>query len=299
VRLIYTENMHSLMLPAGHPFPVGKYDRIFHALRDTHAEALQLGPMASWDDVRLVHDIDYVRDVRDGSLPVTAVRRMGFPWSEALMTRSLRSVGGTLAALAWAMGTGAAGHIAGGTHHAHREFGAGYCVWNDLAVAVVTARRDHRISRVAVIDLDVHQGDGTASIFRGDDDTFTLSLHGAKNFPFRKAEGTLDIALPDGCEDDAYLEALDPALERVAAFHPELLLYQAGVDGLAGDRLGRLALSGRGLKARDERVFRLARRLGVPIVVTLGGGYHRDMAQSIAAHVQVYRGPAVQATRVR
>jgi acetoin utilization deacetylase AcuC-like enzyme len=290
VRLVYTENMHALALPAGHRFPVAKYERIHRALDTHHAHLLQLGAMASWDDVRLVHDAAYVRAVREATLPAAAVRRLGFPFSDALVTRSLRSAGGTLTALAWAMSTGAAGHVAGGTHHAHRAYGAGYCVWNDLAIAVATARRDHRIRRVAIVDLDVHQGDGTAEIFEADPEVFTLSLHGARNFPFQKARSSLDVPLADGCDDATYLRELDVALERVAVFRPELLLYQAGVDGLLGDRLGRLALTGEGLRRRDARVYALARRLAVPLVVTLGGGYHRDIDESVAAHVAVYRG---------
>ena len=290
MRLIYTENMHSLVLPAGHKFPVGKYDRIYQGLHQSHPVSLQLGTLASWDDVRIVHDNVYVENIRNGTLPVSAVRRLGFPWSESLTTRSLRSVGGTLTALAWAMSTGAAGHIAGGTHHAHKDYGAGYCVWNDLAIATATARRHHGVRRVAIVDLDVHQGDGTAAIFEDDPDVFTLSLHGAKNFPFQKAASSLDVPLADGSEDTTYLRALAPALEQVAAFDPELILYQSGVDGLAGDRLGRLALTGEGLRRRDAQVFAFARSRGVPIVVTLGGGYHRDIDRSVAAHVQVYRG---------
>lgn len=290
MRLIYTENMHALILPQGHTFPVGKYDRIYRELAKDHEALLQLGPMASWEDIGLVHDVGYMRAVRDGTLPHAAVRRLGFPWSDSLITRSMRSVGGTLTALAWAMSTGAAGHLAGGTHHAHGEYGAGYCVWNDLAVAVATARRDHGVQRVAIIDLDVHQGDGTAAIFKDDPDVFTLSLHGAKNFPFHKAASTLDVPLPDGTGDAEYLAALGPALEQAFAFRPELVLYQSGVDALVGDRLGRLALSGAGLRARDAAVFSRTRAQAVPLVVTLGGGYHRDIDRSVAAHVQVYRG---------
>jgi acetoin utilization deacetylase AcuC-like enzyme len=292
MRLVYTENLHSLALPPGHRFPFAKYERIVDALRASHGSLLQLGAMASWDDARLAHDASYVRSVKEGSLSQTAIRRLGFPWSEALVTRSLRSVGGTLTALEWAMATGAAGHVAGGTHHAHHDHGAGYCVFNDIAIAILSARRDHGTRRVAVVDLDVHQGDGTAALFANDPEVFTLSLHGARNFPFRKSESTLDVPLPDGTTDDAYLAALAPALERVAAFAPELLFYQSGVDVLGGDRLGRLALTHAGLARRDASVFRLAKALGVPLVVTLGGGYHRDIDESVRAHVQVYRGLA-------
>jgi acetoin utilization deacetylase AcuC-like enzyme len=288
VRLVYTENMHALALPRGHKFPIGKYDRIYERLARAHPSRMLLGGRASWHDVTLAHDADYVAHVRDGTLSVPAIRRLGFPWSESLVLRSLRSVGGTLAALSWALQEGAAGHIAGGTHHAFRDRGEGFCTFNDLAVAIHVARRDYDVRRVAVVDLDVHQGNGTASFFAGDPDVFTLSLHAAKNFPFHKEASTLDVALPDGCEDGAYLAALDGALEQVRAFRPSLLLYQAGVDSLRGDRLGRMQLSHEGLGRRDAAVYATARALGVPIVVTLGGGYHRDVDESVAAHARVY-----------
>jgi acetoin utilization deacetylase AcuC-like enzyme len=282
--------MHALMLPRGHKFPIGKYDRIYENLTREHPDCMQLGGRAAWDDITLVHDPKYVADVRDGGLSESAVRRLGFPWSEALVLRAMRSVGGTLSALAWAMQHGASGHIAGGTHHAFPDRGEGFCVFNDLAVAIAVARRDHGVRRVAVVDLDVHQGNGTASMWAGDPDVFTLSLHGARNYPFFKETSSLDVPLPDGCEDAAYLTALDRALEAVRGHRPELVLYQAGVDALRGDRLGRMALTHAGLRARDARVYRAVRAMGVPIVVTLGGGYHRSIDESIAAHTTVYRG---------
>jgi acetoin utilization deacetylase AcuC-like enzyme len=180
--------------------------------------------------------------------------------------------------------------MAGGTHHSFRDRGEGYCVFNDLAVAIAVARRDHGVRRAAVVDLDVHQGNGTAALFENDRDVFTLSLHGAKNYPFRKERSSLDVELPDGCDDATYLRALDEALEHVSAHRPELLLYQSGVDALAGDRLGRLALTHQGLRARDRRVFDLARRRRVPVVVTLGGGYGRNPEATVEAHANVYRG---------
>jgi acetoin utilization deacetylase AcuC-like enzyme len=282
--------MHALALPRGHKFPIAKYDRIYAELARDYPGAMQLGGRASWEDVTLVHEASYVRAVRDGTLAEGAVRRLGFPWSEALVLRSLRSVGGTLSALAWAMEHGAAGHIAGGTHHAFPDRGEGFCVFNDLAVAIAVARRDHGVRRVAVVDLDVHQGNGTASTFEGDEDVFTLSLHGAKNYPFHKETSSLDVALPDGCDDATYLAALDDALHAVRAHRPELILYQAGVDALRGDRLGRMALTHAGLRARDSLVFEAVRGIGAPLVVTLGGGYHREVEESIAAHTNVYRG---------
>ncbi|HEY2516102.1 MAG TPA: histone deacetylase [Polyangiaceae bacterium] len=292
MRLVYTENVHALSLPRGHKFPLGKYDRIHDNLLRRYPRLLMLGARVSWEDLTLAHDAAYVAAVRDGTLSASAVRRLGFPWSDSLVVRSMRSVGGTLAALAWAMQEGAAGHIAGGTHHAFRDRGEGFCTFNDIAVAIKVARRDHAASRIAVIDLDVHQGNGTAALFAADPGVFTLSLHAARNYPFHKETSTLDVPLPDGCDDTPYLAALDAALEAVRAHRPDLLFYQAGVDTLAGDRLGRMALTHPGLARRDARVYALARSLGVPIVVTLGGGYHRDIEESVAAHTQVYEGLA-------
>lgn len=289
MRLVYTENMHALMLPKGHKFPLGKYDRIHATLARDHGAAMMLGAPASFDDVALAHDAAYIRAVEEGTLPPAAVRRLGFPWSESLVLRARRSVGGTLAALAWAAHHGAAGHIAGGTHHAFRDRGEGFCVFNDIAVAIMVARRDHGLARAAVIDLDVHQGNGTAAIFADDPAVFTLSLHAAKNYPFRKETSSRDVALADACDDATYLAALAPALEEVAAHRPDILFFQSGVDCLAGDRLGRMALSHAGLGKRDAMVFALARRLHVPIVVTLGGGYGRDIEASIQAHIAVFQ----------
>jgi acetoin utilization deacetylase AcuC-like enzyme len=289
MRLVFTENVHALTLPPGHKFPIGKYDRIYAELAVDHADLMMLGARASTDDVLLVHEPAYVRAVQGGTLGESPIRRLGFPWSESLVIRAMRSVGGTLAALAWAADHGAAGHIAGGTHHAFRDRGEGFCVWNDIAVAVLAARRDHGLERAAVIDLDVHQGNGTAAIFAGDERVFTLSIHGQKNYPFHKEASSLDVPLPDGCDDATYLAALAPALEQVAAHRPDVLFYQAGVDTLEGDRLGRMALTHAGLAARDAQVFALAKRLGVPMVVTLGGGYGRDIERTVQGHVGVYR----------
>jgi acetoin utilization deacetylase AcuC-like enzyme len=290
LRLIYSENLLAVTLPPGHRFPMGKYRLIYDGLATHHAGLFQQSGRASIEDLLLVHDAGYVAAMEGGTVAPQALRRLGFPWSPAIAERARRSVGGTLAALGWALAHGAAGHIAGGTHHGFADRGEGYCVFNDLAVAIAVARRDHGIERVAVIDLDVHQGNGTAALFQGDAGVFTLSLHGARNYPFLKEQSSLDVPLPDGCEDAAYLAALAPALEAVAAHRPELILYQAGVDPLAGDKLGRLALSHEGLARRDAAVYALARRLGVPLLVTLGGGYHPVIERSVAAHVAVYDG---------
>ncbi|MBK8258101.1 MAG: histone deacetylase [Polyangiaceae bacterium] len=288
MRLFYSDQ-DRLQLPEGHRFPAAKYPRIWQTLAVEHPTLLEHAPRAEWDEVALAHDPLYLADLERGTLSTAAVRKLGFPWSESLVNRSLRSVGGTLAALKWALIHGAAGHMAGGTHHAFADRGEGYCVLNDIAVAIHVARRHYNVGRIAVIDLDVHQGDGTASMFRADPTVFTLSLHGAKNYPFRKEQSALDVPLDDQTSDDVYLAALDAALPAVAAHKPELLFYQAGVDALAGDRLGRLALTHTGLMKRDARVYALASTLRVPLVVTLGGGYHRNIEDSVVAHANVYR----------
>lgn len=269
---------------------MGKYVRVREELAREHPELIMAAPRAPWEDLALVHDPAYLARLRKGELDPGALRRLGFPWSEALVNRSRRSTGGTLTALEWALASGAAGHMAGGTHHAFHDRGEGFCVLNDLAVTVRVAQRDHGIARIAIIDLDVHQGNGTAALLRGDAGVLTLSLHGAKNYPFRKETSSLDVELADGCDDATYLAALDAALEVIPDHRPELLLYQAGVDALGGDRLGRLSLTHAGLMARDARVFALAKRLAVPLVVTLGGGYGRDIEATIQAHANVYRG---------
>lgn len=269
-----------------------KYGRVREIIAREHPELVLTAPLAPWEDLALIHSEAYLAKLRRGELSADAIRRLGFPFSDALVSRSRRSVGGTLTALEWAIAHGASGHMAGGTHHAFEDRGEGFCVMNDLAVAVAVARRDHELRRVLIVDLDVHQGNGTAALFKDDPDVFTLSLHGGKNYPFRKEKSSLDIELADGCEDGAYMRALDEALEAAAAHKPELILYQAGVDTLAGDRLGRLALTHAGLRERDARVFALASRLAAPLVVTLGGGYGRDLEATIEAHANVYRGLA-------
>jgi acetoin utilization deacetylase AcuC-like enzyme len=288
IRLVHAENLQHLPLPSGHRFPIGKYRRIHDALAGDGQDRLRFAPPATTADLQLVHTPSYVAAVQQGTLTTSSIRRLGFPWSETLALRVRRSVGGTLAALSWALEEGAAGHLAGGTHHAFADRCEGFCVFNDLAVAVRVAERDHGVRRVAIVDLDVHQGNGTAALFQDDPSVFTLSVHGQKNYPFAKERGSLDVALADGCDDESYLQALDPALEQVAAFRPELLLYQAGVDPLRGDRFGRLALTHAGLRQRDRRVYALARSLRVPLVVVLGGGYHPDESQTVAAHVGVF-----------
>jgi acetoin utilization deacetylase AcuC-like enzyme len=287
---LFHSNDDPIVLPDGHRFPAAKYAAVEALVRREHPRLVEGVDRARVDDLALVHAPDYLAALTAGTLEGGAIRRLGFPWGPELVQRSRRSVGGTLAALDWAMAHGAAGHMAGGTHHAFADRGEGFCVFNDLAVAARVARRDYHVDRLAIVDLDVHQGNGTAALLAGDAGVFTLSLHGARNYPFVKQRSSLDVELPDACDDATYLRALDPALEAVAAHRPELVLFQAGVDPLVGDRLGRMALTEGGLRARDVRVFDLARRLRVPIVVTLGGGYGRDLAPTIRAHAAVYLG---------
>jgi acetoin utilization deacetylase AcuC-like enzyme len=240
------------------------------------------------------HCQQYVARVLTGELTPAEVRAIGFPWSERMVERSRRSAGATLAAARDALTEGVAVNLAGGTHHASRDRGAGYCVFNDAAVATRTlqaeAARDGGRLAVAVIDLDVHQGDGTAQILGEERQVFTLSLHGERNFPFRKQRSHLDVGLPDGCGDADYLAALDDALARMhERFAPGLIVYLAGADPHEDDRLGRLALSMAGLEARDERVLAWAREQGVPIVVCMAGGYGRDIETTVAVHLQTVR----------
>jgi acetoin utilization deacetylase AcuC-like enzyme len=250
---------------------------------------LREGPFARPEALLRVHHAEYVRNFVEGALDAAALRRIGFPWSPGLVNRTMASVGSTVAATAAALRTGLSGTLAGGTHHAFREEGSGFCVFNDIAVAAECARSEAGVRRIAVIDLDVHQGDGTAAIFEDDPDVFTLSLHGARNFPFRKQTSTLDVEFPDGTTDAEYLRAMEGALESAWAFHPDLVFFQAGVDGLASDKLGRLALSREGLAKRDRIVIAAAMDLAIPLVITIGGGYSEPIELTAEAHAQTFR----------
>ena len=241
-------------------------------------------------DLCLVHTPDYVCRFTDGRLGPDAVRRLGFPWSDQLVERAYRSVGGTIAAARAALTHGIGVNLAGGTHHAFPGHGEGFCAFNDVAVAIRVLQRDGRIGRAAVIDLDVHQGNGTNAIFAGDDRVLTFSMHGAKNYPFRRVPGGLDIELPDGTEDDEYLEALRGALPRaIGEARPDLVCYLAGADPLAGDLLGRLRLSHAGLARRDAMVLEACREVGIPVVITVAGGYGRRLEDTVRAHVETIR----------
>ena len=287
-RLFYCDH-HPIPLPAGHKFPAEKYAQLRAALETGGFYTMEPAPQADAASLALAHDARYVRQFLDGTLDARIMRRIGFPWSEQLVRRTLASVGGTLAAANDAMASGFGGNLAGGTHHAHRDEGSGFCVFNDLAVAILALRRDGRARRAAVLDLDVHQGDGTASIFENDPDVLTISIHGENNFPFRKQRSRVDIGLPDGARDEEYLAHVREVLPGVVDFRPDILFYQSGVDGLAGDRLGRLALTHPGLVERDRLVFEISRLHRLPIVVTLGGGYASRIARTVEAHANTFR----------
>jgi acetoin utilization deacetylase AcuC-like enzyme len=291
-RLFYCDH-YAIPLPAEHKFPAAKYRLLREMLEADGMFRLEPAAPAPREALEAAHDAAYVAGFLDGTLEPAVMRRIGFPWSRELVRRSLASVGGTLAATEDALRTGFGGNLAGGTHHAFRAEGAGFCVFNDLAVAMLGLRSAGRVRRAAVVDLDVHQGDGTAAIFRGDLDVLTLSMHGRNNFPFRKQQSSIDLDLPDGTGDELYLTALETALPRVFEFAPEIVFYQAGVDALAGDRLGRLALTLDGLQQRDRLVFEMCRAQGVPLVVTLGGGYAEPVTRTVQAHANTYRTAAV------
>ncbi|HET7459539.1 MAG TPA: histone deacetylase, partial [Gemmatimonadaceae bacterium] len=240
--------------------------------------------------LELVHSSDYVHRFANGLLDAAAVRRIGFPWSEALVERSFRAVGGTCEAAAAALERGVTINLAGGTHHAFPDHGEGFCVFNDVAVAIRRLQRDGLVRRAAVVDLDVHQGNGTHAVFAGDPSVFTFSMHGGRNYPFRKVAGTLDVELDDGTGDDSYLDALAHHLPRViSAAAPDLVVYLAGADPHERDRLGRLALTFDGLARRDAMVLESCREVGIPVAITIAGGYGKRVEDTVRVHLNTVR----------
>jgi acetoin utilization deacetylase AcuC-like enzyme len=288
----FHSDAHSLALPPGHRFPQSKYRLLReHLERDPGLLRLASAEAASEEELALVHTPDYVDAVLQGTLSAAQQREIGFPWSPSMAERSRRSVGASIMAARAALAEGVAANLAGGTHHAYADKGSGFCVFNDVAVAARLMQaewhRNHRqLLRVLVIDLDVHQGNGTAAIFREDESVFTFSMHGAKNFPFRKEASDLDVELPDGCRDEPYLAALDQALGQVwLRSRPGLAFYLAGADPHEGDRLGRLKLSEAGLRERDRRVLSALRERRIPVALSMAGGYGHDLATTVAVQV--------------
>ena len=292
MRLFYTDTF-VLPLPAGHRFPMEKYARLRQALLASgdFAEAdFQLPQAASDDELALAHDRDYIARVSHGQLSEKEQKAIGFPWSPAMVERSRRSAGATIGACRAALATGVAGNLAGGTHHAFRDRGEGFCVFNDAAVAARLMLTEGRVERILIVDCDVHQGNGTASILAGDERVFTLSLHGARNYPFTKEKSDLDVDLPDACDDATYLEHLDHALPLAWDLsRPQLVIYLAGADPFHDDRFGRLRLSHAGLAERDRRVLQLARATATPIALAMAGGYARNIADTVAIHCATLR----------
>jgi len=289
----WTSARYTIPLPAGHRFPIEKYALLRDAVVAAHLvspDTLHEPARASIDDLHLVHTERYVTALMNGTLGDAEQRRIGLPWSEHLVERSLRAVGGTCEAAAASLQHGVTMNLAGGTHHAFPDHGEGFCVFNDTAVAIRRLQRDGRIRRAAVIDLDVHQGNGTHAIFAGDASVFTFSMHGGKNYPFHKVAGTLDVELPDGTGDDVYLDMLAEHLPRIlAASAPDLVVYLAGSDPHEGDRLGRLRLTFDGLARRDAMVLDACREVGIPVTVTIAGGYGKNINDSVKAHTNTVR----------
>jgi acetoin utilization deacetylase AcuC-like enzyme len=296
--LAFHSDAFVLALPPGHTFPMSKY-RLLKDAVEASIPAIRVSEAqpASDGELALAHDPAWISAVLEGTLSAAQQREIGFPWSQRMVERSRRSVGATIAAARAALfeGQGVAANLAGGTHHAYAHKGSGYCVFNDVAVAARLMqaewhRHKRQLLRVWVIDLDVHQGNGTASIFRDDPTVFTLSLHGARNFPFRKEASDLDVELPDGCTDGPYLDALDDALERALALHsdspPGLAFYLAGADPHENDRLGRLKVSAEGLAERDRRVLTTLRERGIPVALSMAGGYGRQIETTVAVQRQ-------------
>jgi acetoin utilization deacetylase AcuC-like enzyme len=291
MRVFYTPYYYA-DIGEGHVFPIRKFELVRDRLlaEGTLAPHEVVEPRrAEVEDVLLVHTDDYVTRLRAGALTTREVRRLGLPWSKSLVRRSFLATGGTIAAARAALAEGVGSNLAGGTHHAYPDRGEGFCVLNDVAVAARVLRRDGAAARVAVVDLDVHQGDGTATIFEGDPAVFTFSMHGAKNYPLFKARSSLDVELADKTADEEYLDALSRHLPRVFEHAPDLVFYLAGADPFEGDKLGRLALTIKGLRARDELVLEACRGRGVPVATVMSGGYASDIADTVEIHCNTIR----------
>ncbi len=295
----YPCDRYPLPLPEGHRFPIEKYARLRLRLEEQAAAGADLQLIephaATPDELRRVHCSDYLGRVFAGRLSEVEVRRIGFPWSEQLVERSLRSTGAAVDAAVAAVEDGMAASLAGGTHHAGADWGEGFCVFNDTAVAAREVQAQGLAERVLIIDLDVHQGNGTAAIFADDSSVFTMSMHGARNFPLRKVSSSLDVPLEDGTGDEEYLQLLEPAVdESFTRARPDLVLYIAGADPYEGDRLGRLRLSRAGLLARDRLVLTAAKEQGVPLAIVCGGGYCED----IDAIAEIHTATMLEAARL-
>jgi acetoin utilization deacetylase AcuC-like enzyme len=287
MRLFYTD-VFVLPLPTGHRFPMEKYSRLREALLasgEFSPADFHLPHAASDEELARAHDQKYIHAVSHGELEKSAEKQIGFPWSEGMVERSRRSAGATICACRAALEDGVAANLAGGTHHAFRDHGEGFCVFNDAAVAARAMQAEGRVDRVLIVDCDVHQGNGTASILRGDDSIFTFSIHGARNYPFDKEYSDLDIELPDGCTDEPYLLQLEHGLSTAFDLaRPDLVIYLAGADPYHDDRLGRLSLSFAGLVERDRNVFARCQEQRTPVAIAMAGGYARNIDDTVRIH---------------
>jgi acetoin utilization deacetylase AcuC-like enzyme len=289
---IFYSDTYTIPLPEGHRFPMEKYKLVRLRLLEENIfrEAeLHEATLPSRDQMILAHTPSYVDAFCSGTLDPKIQRRIGFPWSEALVRRSLASVGGAMAAADAALAAGISGNLAGGTHHAMADAGEGYCVFNDIAVTILNLLHAKKINRAAIVDLDVHQGNGNSAILGTNPNVYILSMHGEKNYPFVKIPSTHDIDLPDDTTDEVYLSELQAALPLVFRFKPDIVFYQAGVDPLKEDVLGKLSLTHEGLMQRDRMVLSACKMHGVPVSLALGGGYAKPIGLTVEAHVGTYR----------
>ena len=281
----FAHDRFTFPVPDHHRFPLSKYGLVRALVEANPDVAVQEGPPATWDDVARVHHPEWVRRVRYGLLDRRELAGLGLPWSPALVTRTLHSCGSTTAAARTSLEEGVAAALGGGMHHAGHRVGRGYCTFNDVAIAIATLRAEGRAARVLILDLDVHQGDGNAELYAADRDTVVVSIHGARNYPFTRPPSDLDVDLPDGTGDDAYLAALADALAFALARGPyDLAVLIAGADPFAGDALGRLSLTTEGLAERDRRALAALRGAGIPVCVTLAGGYAGRSRDTAAIH---------------
>jgi acetoin utilization deacetylase AcuC-like enzyme len=289
---IFYSPLYYAEIGEGHVFPIKKFELVRNKLLEegnlSVSEIVEPNP-AEIKDVLLVHTEDYINRLRVGDLTAKEIRRLGLPWSESLVRRSFLAVSGTINAARSALLNGVSSNLAGGTHHAFPDRGEGFCVLNDVAIAIRVLQRDQSLENFLVIDCDVHQGNGTAFIFRDEPKIFTFSMHGAKNYPLFKGNSSLDIELPDKTSDTEFLETLNEALPRIFLNEPDIVFYLAGADPFEKDKLGRLGLTIEGLRRRDEMVLKYARKLEIPIVTVMSGGYALDIRDTVEIHCNTIR----------